>query len=133
APKCPIVISELQNEANGTFRRAPWRMKKGTPKRALGMSMKANDRLPLAELEATAGAALAVLLALLHSAVAGQEAGAAEGDLEAVVVLGQRAAQAHDYGAGLAGRSAAVGVHHHVHLPRDVGDFQRAEDRLAIA
>ena len=28
---------------------------------------------------------------------------------------------------------SAVGVDEDVHLPRDVGDFQRAEDRLAIA
>src|SRR4051812_27381144 len=86
--------------------------------------------LPLGELEAAAGAALAVLLALLHAAVAGEEADAAECDLEIVVVLRQRAGQAHDDGAGLATGAAAGGVDGHVHLPAGVGHLQRAEDRL---
>ena len=55
------------------------------------------------------------------------------GAFEAVVVLRQGAAEAHDDRAGLAGRAAAVGVDEDVHLAAGVGHFQRAEDRLAVA
>src|SRR5688500_10298141 len=93
----------------------------------------AGSRLSLRELEAAAGAALAVLLTLLHPAVAGEKAGVAEGRLEAGVELGQGAAQAHDDRAGLAGRAAAVGVDQDVHLAAGVRHLQRAEDRLSVA
>src|SRR5689334_16436578 len=90
-------------------------------------------RLALRELEAAARSPLAVLLALLHPAVAGEEAGVTERDFEAVVEPGQRAAEAHDDSPGLSRRSAPVRVHQDVHLAAGVRHLQRAEDRLAVA
>src|SRR6266446_3317729 len=89
--------------------------------------------LSLGELEPTSSAALAVLFAFLHSAVAGEEAAAAEGDFEALVELGECPAEAHDNRAGLPGRSAAGGVDEDVHLAAGVGDLEGAEDGLAVA
>src|SRR5262249_48004498 len=92
-----------------------------------------SNQLPLAELEPTPRAALAVLLSFLHAAVARQVAGAAKGHFQPLVILRQGTTQAHHDRASLPGRAAAVGVYQHVHLARDVGHFQRAEDRLAVA
>src|SRR5580765_2951722 len=61
----------------------------------------------LRELEPRPGSSLAVLLALLHPRVAGQEAFLLELLAELQVVLGQRAGDAVADGAGLAGRAAA--------------------------
>jgi hypothetical protein len=62
------------------------------PKKTAGRARRLNEEkdfgLSLGELEASAGAALAVFFAFLHSAVAGEEAGAAEAGLEAAVVFG---------------------------------------------
>src|SRR3954470_5272400 len=89
--------------------------------------------LSLRELEASPRAALAVLFAFLHAAVAGEEAGVAQGLFERLVEADERAAQAHNDRAGLAGETTARGVDQHVHLATGVGDFERAEDRLAVA
>src|SRR3954470_15099031 len=89
--------------------------------------------LSLRELETSTCTALAVLFTFLHAAVARQEAGSAEGAFEVRVILRQGSTQAHDDRAGFPRRAAAVGVDEHVHLAAGVGNFQRAEDRLAIA
>src|SRR5690242_6152579 len=79
-------------------------------------STNSNARLSLRELEPAAGAALAVLLTLLHAAVAGHEPGAAERGFEGLVVLHQGPAESHDDRAGLAARAAAGRVDEDVHL-----------------
>src|SRR4051794_27155904 len=89
--------------------------------------------LSLRELEAPASAALAVLLAFFHSGITGEEAGGAEGLLGAGVVFHQSAGEAHDDGAGLGGVPPAGGVDEDVDLAAGVGDFDGAEDGLAVA
>src|SRR5205823_4486295 len=89
-------------------------------------------KLPLGELEATPRAALAILLAFLHAAITREVTGVTQRNLQAVVVLGQGTAQTHDDRAGLPAGAAAVRVDQNVHLPGDVGHFQRAKDRLAV-
>src|SRR3954466_4827395 len=84
-------------------------------------------RLPLAELEPPAGAALAVLLPLLHPAVAGEEPAVPQCAFGRRVELDQRPGHAQDDGPGLGGRAAAGAAGEHVHLAAGVRDFQRAE------
>src|SRR6516165_269769 len=87
--------------------------------------------LPLAELEPTAGAGLAVLLALHHAGVAGEEAGLLQRDAEFRIQEAQRAAEPVPDGAGLTGEPAAHHVHRHVHLADLLEDLQRlVEDHL---
>src|ERR1051325_4367720 len=64
-------------------------------------------QLPLGELEAAAGAALAVLFAFLHAAVASEEAAFLLAGAEGGVVHDQGAAEALGESAGLAGIAAA--------------------------
>src|SRR5690606_35500517 len=78
------------------------------------------------------GAALAVLLAFLHAAVAGEEAAVAQGGLGGWVVFHDRPGQAHDNRAALAGGAPALTVDPDVKLAGDTGRFQRGKDRLAI-
>src|SRR4029077_6841756 len=92
-----------------------------------------SNKSALRELEAPASAALAIFLAFLHSAVAGQEPGAAKGDLQRTVIFRQGPAQAHDDRAGLAGGTTTGAAGEDVEFATGVGDLQRAEDALAIA
>src|SRR5205807_24393 len=112
------------------------RTRRTSVRRVPGCTGRTDDRpreSALGELEATAGTALAVLLTLLHAAVAGEEAGVAQRDLQALVVMGEGAAQAHHDRAALARRATAGGVHQHVHLAAGVGRLQRADAGLAVA
>src|SRR5277367_4912864 len=63
--------------------------------------------LALAELEASSRLGLAVLLALDHARVAGQEAGDLQNAAQIRLVVGERARDAVTHSAGLAGQSAA--------------------------
>src|SRR5262249_13158819 len=106
------------------------------------------EGLPLRELEALAGALAAVLLSLLHAAVAGQVAGVAEllghvrlpfgllavgGRLAAQAehVL-QRAGHALAARAALAGEAAALDVDEHVETVAHFSDFERTDHRGAV-
>ena len=85
-------------------------------------------RLALAELGSAAGGFEAVLLALFHSRVAGQETGGLEGGAEALVHGQQGAGDAVADGAGLAGHAAAGDGGDDVHLAEGVGGDQRLTD-----
>src|SRR6185436_8476812 len=74
------------------------------------------DDLALRELEALAGAGLAVLLALDFARVAGEQAGAAKRGLVFLVVFDEGAGEAETDGTGLAGKSAADRAHADVEL-----------------
>src|SRR5437016_7187113 len=88
--------------------------------------------LSLRELEPPTRAALAVLLTLFHARVARQGAAVTQCGFQRRVIFEQGAGEAHDNCPGLSGLAAAAGVDQHVHLAAGVGDFQRAEDGLAI-
>src|SRR5436305_1110882 len=83
--------SDRKNEPKPRPRAAGLPTKKGTRRGVpfVGNLMIANRRLPLGELEPTPRAALAVLLPFLHPAVARQEPGVTQRNLQAVVVLRQ--------------------------------------------
>src|SRR5262249_46096162 len=105
-------------------------------------------RSALGELEALAGAFAAVLLAFLHAAVAGKEAGvtqllghAAGGALLAVGGgrFGLRAEHVFDGpgqsladGPGLPREAAALDVHDHVHAAAHLGHIERADDGSTV-
>src|ERR1700741_1290644 len=84
--------------------------------------------LPLRVLELRPGARLAVLLALLHPRIAGEEAGPLERLAQLVVELKQRPRDAVADRAGLSGRPAAAHVHHRVELAEGVGELERLGD-----
>src|SRR5690242_19467910 len=88
------------------------------------MGWKPMPRLALRELEATAGAGLAVLLTLDLAGVAGEEAGIAEGLLQRRVVVAKGAGDAEADGLGLAHESAAVDLCDHLELALGIGDFE---------
>ncbi len=70
----------------------------------------------LAELRRAAGGLEAVLLALLHARVAGEEAGGLQRGAEFRVHLQQGAGDAVAQGAGLAGHAAAVDAGLHIEV-----------------
>src|SRR3954471_13168365 len=88
-------------------------------------------RLALGELEAGAGAALTVLLALFDARVAGDEAGFLQRGAEGAVDLHQRAGDAVLDGVGLAREPAAGDVHEDVVAVDHLGELERlAQDHL---
>src|SRR6266702_3201 len=87
----------------------------------------ADNRLALGELEALAGAGLAVLLALHGAGVAGDEAGLLEDRPVVRVELHERAGDAVADGAGLTGQPAALRVHEHVELAHLVDELERLD------
>src|SRR5690606_26218021 len=88
--------------------------------------------LTLGELEATASAALAVLLTLLHAAAAGAEPTVTPGVIILRVGCLQRPGDTEHNGAGLAGDAAAADVHKDVHLAIGVGAFEGGDGIQAV-
>ena len=87
--------------------------------------------LSLAELGRAAGGFEAVLLTLLHTRIAGEEAGALEGGAVLLVHLEEGPGHAVADGAGLAGDAAAGDGGHDVHLAQVLGGDQGlADDEL---
>src|SRR5262245_1577021 len=97
------------------------------------MGRKPMPRLALRELEAAAGAGLAVLLTLDLASIAGEEAGVAEGLLERRVVVAKGAGHAEADGLGLAHESAAVDLSDHLELALGVGHLEGGHGVGAIA
>src|SRR6185503_8994405 len=87
---------------------------------------KRTSRSALGELEAGAGAALTVLLALLHARIAREEAGLLEALAQLAVVDLQRARDAVADRSGLAARAAAV------HRDDDVELVDRLRQRQGL-
>src|ERR1700730_2688173 len=81
------------------------------------------DPLALAELEALAGALLAVLLAFAHARIAGQETIFAQAGTQLRVKNRERAGQSHAHRARLAADAATIHGGHHVHLILGAGKF----------
>src|SRR5271157_5740730 len=82
-------------------------------------------RLPLGELEALACALLAVLLAFLHTGIAGQKAILAKSWAQFRIEAADGAGESHAHRAGLPANAATLGRGNNVHLLRDAGEFQR--------
>src|SRR5215468_8731668 len=87
--------------------------------------------LALGELERAAGLGLAVLLALDHARVAGEEATALEHRAQVRLVVHQRLGNAVAHRAGLAGQAAARDRAHDVVLAVAIGRRQRLLDQHA--
>src|SRR6476646_11595922 len=85
-------------------------------------------RLALRELEAGAGALLAVLLALLHAGIAREETSLLETLAQLHVVELERAGDAVADRAGLAAGTAAVDRHHDVEFVVRLGERKRLLD-----
>src|SRR5579859_5793773 len=85
-------------------------------------------RLTLGELERPAGLRLAVLLALDHARVAGEETALLEDATELRLVVGERLGQAMAERPGLAGKSAAGDGRAHVVLAVPIGGDDRLLD-----
>ena len=83
----------------------------------------------LRELGSAAGGFQAVLLTLLHTRIAGEEAGGLEGGAELGVDLQQSAGHAVADGAGLAGHAAAGDGGDDVHLAQLLGGDQGLADQ----
>src|SRR3954471_10244101 len=84
--------------------------------------------LALGELEAAAGAGAAILLALDHAAVAGQEAAGLHRPAQAGLELGQRLGDAVTHRAGLARQAAAGHRGDDVELAVALADVERLLD-----
>ena len=82
------------------------------------------DRLSLGELRSATCGLQTVLLSLLHSGVAGQEASGLQGGTELSVQAQQSAGNAVTDSAGLAGNAAACDGDNHVNLANQVGSNQ---------
>src|SRR5262249_46929866 len=89
------------------------------------------SRLALRELEPAAGTATAVLLALLHAAVAREQPVLAEHRVVRRVDLLQRAREAEHDRVGLAGRTAALDVDQDVERAFRGGGLERLEQAHA--
>src|ERR1700722_7256224 len=85
----------------------------------------------LRELEAASGLGAAVLLALHHAAVAGEEAVRLQRRAQARFVVGERLGDAVPHRAGLAGEARADHGRFHVELAEPAGDLQRLGDHHA--
>src|SRR5207237_2794108 len=86
------------------------------------------SRSPLRELEALARLLVAVLLALDHAGIAGEEAVVAQGGLEVGPVLLERPGQAEHDRARLAVLAAAADVDEHVDPAAHLGADERGAD-----
>src|SRR5256885_7342760 len=82
-------------------------------------------RSTLAVLKPFPSARLAVLLALAHARIAGEQAVGLERRTQVGVGLQQGASNAMPHGASLAGRTAPRDVYPHVKFPGRLGDRQR--------
>jgi hypothetical protein len=101
------------------------------PRTRMPMSRSALIWATLRELEAAARLALAVLLALDHAAVAGQEAGRLQRCAQPRIVKLQRLRDAVLDGTGLARKAAALDGRHHVELAFNARHRERlAQDHL---
>src|SRR5580704_7522720 len=89
------------------------------------------SRLALRELEASAGLGLAVLFALNHAAVAGEEAVRLQKRAQARFVVGERLGKAVTHRARLTGEAGALHGDGDVELAEAVGDLQRLGDHHA--
>src|SRR5687767_4981106 len=96
------------------------------------MKTPATRESALGELEALAGALLAVLLAFLHPAVAGKELAVAERRVEFLVDLLESAGDAEHDGAGLAGEPAAVDANENVQLAHHPRCEQRRDGVILV-
>src|SRR5690606_13272908 len=92
------------------------------------LSWQCRDRLALRELEAAAGLGAAVLLALDHAAIAGEEAGGLHGAAQFRLELAQGLADAVLDRAGLTRKPAALDGGDGVVLALAVGDLERLVD-----
>src|ERR1044072_5440952 len=90
-----------------------------------------SKRLALRELERTTGLRLAVLLALDHAGVAGQEAALLEHGAQLRLEIGERLGDAVTNGTGLAGQTAAGDGADHVVLTGTRGHRERLLDHHA--
>src|SRR3990170_5392176 len=104
----PLRSPKMNSFILGFQRRVWW--PKWTPASSSSFMVRvATGRLlTLGPLEALARSLLAVLLALLHARVAGEEAAAAELGFQLGVGQDQRPRQSHAHRAGLAGAAAAA-------------------------
>src|SRR5690348_5685699 len=93
--------------------------------------IRSGKRLALRELEAAAGLGAAVLLALDHAGVAGEEAGLLDDAAERGLVARQRLGDAVLDRAGLAREAAADDGRDHVILALAPGDSERLVDHQA--
>jgi hypothetical protein len=84
--------------------------------------------LPLGELEPSAGAALAVLLAFHHPGVPGKETIAPKAGVITLVHLAESPGKAVTAGSGLAVGTAAVDIDQYVELVLTGGNHQRLTD-----
>src|SRR5208283_263820 len=82
-------------------------------------------RLPLGELEALACALLAVLLAFLHTGVAGQKAILAKSRAQFRIETADGAGEPHAHRAGLPANAATLRGGHNIHLLRYAAELQR--------
>src|ERR1043166_50766 len=108
----------------------PCANKKGAPQRALACR-RSIAALALRELEAPARLGLAVLLALDHARIAGEEAAALERVAQVRLEIGQRLRDAVAHRAGLSRQSAARDRADHVILAGSVGGDDRLLDQHA--
>ena len=72
------------------------------------------ERLALGELRRTTGSLQAVLLALLHTRIAGEEASLLQGSAQLGISLAQGAGDAVTDSTSLAGNAAAADIHQNV-------------------
>src|SRR3984885_9605877 len=84
-------------------------------------------RLSLAELEPATRALLSVLLAFLHTRVAGQESVLAQRRTQLRVQLGEGARNAHAHRSGLAADAATLDLCAHLDLIEHLRKFQRLD------
>src|SRR5579871_6934522 len=96
----------------------------GFPKRFQKHADGSPRALALRELEASAGLRLAVLLALDHAAVAGEEAVRLQDRPQRRLVVGQRLRDAVPHGAGLTGKAGALDRRVDVELAQAIGGLQ---------
>src|SRR5688572_5594740 len=117
---CSFVVTLVDN---------PSSLQPRPPRRAPGLTGLSRGSkcgvLPLAELEAAAGALLPVLLALLDAGVPGEEARLLEPLAQLEVEHAQRAGDAVPQRAGLGHRAAPVEVRDHVELLQGLGHRER--------
>src|SRR3954452_7044687 len=101
--------------------RGPRRSRKGEPRTRLGL-------LPLGVLRRLAGLLQAVLLALLHPGVAGEEAGLLQRRPRLGVTVDERTRDAESHRTRLTGDAAALDAHEHVVPVGHVEGLERLVD-----
>src|SRR3989338_788487 len=104
----PLRSPKMYSFIFGFQRRVCWPERAPASSRSFLVRVATGRLLTLRPLEALARSLLAVLLALLHPRVAGEEAAAAELGFQLGVGQGQGPRQAHPHRARLAGAAAAA-------------------------